>query len=435
MSLPESFDNPEEYFEESLKFFHEYQYLFNYPNTDILVHNILDKITIQDVDTDVFSENFDLSASDDEFLKTFLARLEKMQVSYKDIDENLDSNINVPVSAKKKHEIIYLAREIKEMCDHVGCDVVVDFGSGLGYLDQRLFETTNYKILGLECNESHYVGAKIRQRKYHSNSIDNVKYIKHTVTESSHKNIEEFLQDKFGDHRGFCITGLHACADLTIDALNLFLNMADAKAMVLMPCCYHKMVENGGFFKNVPLSDCLKNIFRRFKGEEFMKVPFLRLATQPPSVDSRLEELVFNLLSRAVLQLFAVRHNCKLRRNKRKAVKTKTMDRNFETYIQDATTNGFTLLKNDSMLDSNMVENPQFCLSELTTFWNEIPEMTFKKAGVFILLQNYMQPVLENFVLYDRIVYLKENGVSNCEFKKILNVKTSPRCLALLAYK
>ncbi|KAJ8707287.1 hypothetical protein PYW08_011421 [Mythimna loreyi] len=368
MSLPQYFENPEEYFDESLKFFQEYDYLFSNPNTDLLVHNILDRITIKDEDIDVFNKDFDLSSTDDQFLSEFFNKLKKLQVFYDDIGDNsLENNINVPVSPKKKHEILFLAKEVKEACERVGCDVVVDFGSGLGYLDQLLFETTNYKILGIECNESHYVGAKIRQRKYHSSSTEHVKYIKHTVTENSHENIEEFLNDKFKNHREFCITGLHACADLTIDAINLFLKMSHAKTMVIMPCCYHKMVEYGGVFKNFPLSDCLKGLFSKFKGGEFMRVPFLRLAAQPPSVDDKLEDLVFNLLSRAVLQKFAFKHNCKLKRKKRKAVKTKNMENNFEVYIEDATTNGFTLIKNEPSNDDDKVDNPKFCLEELMT--------------------------------------------------------------------
>lgn len=174
-------------------------------------------------------------------------------------------------------------------------------------MDQYLFETTGFKILGIECNESHYVGAKKRQRKYHLNSLDNVKYIKHMITVNSDENILNYLQDKFENYREFCITGLHACADLTIDAINLFLKMKDAKAMVIMPCCYHKMVGNNGLFKNFPLSNSFKDIFEKNKSQKYLGVPFLRLAAQPPSVGEKLEDLVFNLLSRAVLQLFAVK--------------------------------------------------------------------------------------------------------------------------------
>ena len=111
------------------------------------------------------------------------------------------------------------------------------------------------------------------------------------------------------------------------------------------------------------------------------------------------------------------------------------MENNFETYLEDATTNGFTLIKNESSVDKHNVENPTFCVEELRTLWNQITQLTFKKAGIFILLQNSLQPVIENFVLFDRLVYLKENGAKHCEFKRILNVKTSPRCLALLALK
>lgn len=78
----------------------------------------------------------------------------------------------------------------------------------------------------------------------------------------------------------------------------------------------------------------------------------------------------------------------------------------------------------------------EFNREELSTIWREISnDVTLKKAGIFILLQNYLQPVIENFVLYDRIMYLKENGLENCSFKKIFDSKISPRCSALVAIK
>lgn len=111
------------------------------------------------------------------------------------------------------------------------------------------------------------------------------------------------------------------------------------------------------------------------------------------------------------------------------------MENNFAVYIEDATINGFTITKNESSVNSDNVGNPTFCLEELMTLWNRLTQSSFTKAGIFILLQNYLQPVIENFILFDRLVYLRENDVKHCEFKRILNVKTSPRCLALIAYK
>lgn len=110
------------------------------------------------------------------------------------------------------------------------------------------------------------------------------------------------------------------------------------------------------------------------------------------------------------------------------------MDHNFEAYILDATTNGFTLIEHEPLINADKVKNPTFDLEELMSLWRST-EMKLKRAGIFILLQNYLQPVIENLVLFDRVMYLKENGVENCRFKKILNEKTSPRCLALIASK
>lgn len=174
-------------------------------------------------------------------------------------------------------------------------------------MDQQIFKTAGYNVLGIDCNESHYVGAKKRQRKYHSDSTERVKYIKHTITEDSFKNINEYIQDKFSNCSNFCIAGLHACADLTIDAINIFLKMDKAKSLIIMPCCYHRIiVDQSCKFKNFPLSDVLKDVYDEYSGEEFLKVPFLRLATQPRNVSKeKMEDLVFNLLARAVLQLYS----------------------------------------------------------------------------------------------------------------------------------
>lgn len=180
-----------------------------------------------------------------------------------------------------------------------------------GYLDQLIYSEHNYNVLGLECCNQNYTSAKKRQRKYHLDSIDKVKYIRHKINESSQEPIAQFLTEKFQNYGGFCITGLHACADLTIEALDIFLKMAAARSIVLMSCCYHKMaceaVENGGRFKNFPMSGCLRDSWVRNGGIEYLRVPFLRLAAQPPNVKEKLEDLVFNLLARAVVQLYADR--------------------------------------------------------------------------------------------------------------------------------
>lgn len=131
--------------------------------------------------------------------------------------------------------------------------------------------------------------------------------MKHSICENSDRAVREHLKDKFFKYGNICITGLHACADLTIDAINLFLKIEEAKSLLLMPCCYHKMLRDNErqIFKNFPLSSNLKAVFDKHKGHDFLGIPFLRLASQPPSVDENLKDLVFNLLARALVQMYA----------------------------------------------------------------------------------------------------------------------------------
>lgn len=134
---------------------------------------------------------------------------------------------------------------------------------------------------------------------------------------------------------------------------------------------------------------------------------------------------------------------CILKRRHRKAVKTKKIENDFESYINQAC-KGFEL-SCKYLLCSSKIENtrPRKCecelkfdFEELRNLWREFSnECTFKKAAIFILIQLHLQPVFENFVLYDRLVYVKEQGLANCKIKKILNEAVSPRCFALLASK
>ncbi|XP_041986865.1 protein RRNAD1-like isoform X2 [Aricia agestis] len=436
MTLPASFASASEYFEEVLTFLSEYQHLYKFPNTDILIENVLDEIPASSDDLDVYDDLFDLRNVTDEYFTNIFPKLDRLTPNCQDFtaDDRLELVIDVPLSLKKKHEIVYLANELSNVCEQTRCNTIVDFGSGLGYLDQQLFATTHCQILGLECNENHYVEAKKRQRKYHSESTEKVKYIKHTVTEDSVPSLEELIRSKFPNTDNFCITGLHACADLSVDAMNIFLRMPRARSLVIMPCCYHRLESRDGTFKNFPVSECLKAVYTELGGSGFLRVPFLRLATQPQVITtSNIRDLVFNLLARAVLQLYGHKRNCKLKRRKRKGVRVRSVENDFEMYVQHVAA-GFSLVPADADHASSADAELEFSTDELISMWSEISYIYTKRAAIFILLQNYLQPMFENVVLYDRLCYLRENGVESM-YKRILNNSISPRCLCLIAFK
>lgn len=50
MSLPPSYEDSKNYFEDVLVFLKQYQWIYNYPNTDILINNILNHFPLHSVD-------------------------------------------------------------------------------------------------------------------------------------------------------------------------------------------------------------------------------------------------------------------------------------------------------------------------------------------------------------------------------------------------
>lgn len=86
------------------------------------------------------------------------------------------------------------------------------------------------------------------------------------------------------DDTDLILIGLHACADLTVTALKLFLNIANVKKILIMPCCYHKMkfkINSSNEFENIPLSQQVKSIQY---AKDIINRPFLRLAGQQTAV-------------------------------------------------------------------------------------------------------------------------------------------------------
>lgn len=119
-----------------------------------------------------------------------------------------------------------------------------------------------------------------------------------------------------------CMTGLHTCGDLTVDAIRLFFQLVSVKLLVLVPCCYHRMslvkdtAATDGKFSNFPLSSLLCQLTQSTAfcdSLSFLHHPFLRLASQEtPARWQQWSEEDHNqhslqVMARAVLQLYA--HN------------------------------------------------------------------------------------------------------------------------------
>ena len=149
--------------------------------------------------------------------------------------------------------------------------------------------------------------SKRRQKELYPSSIPHVSYICTKINLDSTHEISSYLKDE-----EFCLIGLHACADLGVDACKLFEKISSAKILILLSCCYHKLDVTDKGFRNFPVSETLNKTIETYVGSHReLSRPFLRLACQETaeqwkemSEDTHLQHS-FHVLARAVLELWS----------------------------------------------------------------------------------------------------------------------------------
>lgn len=142
-------------------------------------------------------------------------------------------------------------------------------------------------MLSIECSRERIKQGLKNQEKHYPNALGQVVFVEHYIDDSSTDFIEKSIEKHFtySDTESSCIVGLHACADLSITILKLFMEMSFCKGLVIMPCCYHRLKMNQtdvefDSFENFPLSSIYKHIFMEYDAKLFLRRPFLRLACQ-----------------------------------------------------------------------------------------------------------------------------------------------------------
>lgn len=172
-------------------------------------------------------------------------------------------------------------------------------------------------MLGIEgCKEKHKQALKNQEDQY-KNTKDVVLHVQHYITAESANFLAEKI-DELNRDVPWCMVGLHACADLSVDILDIFMNVERIKSLIIMPCCYHRLKVSFNCdksrmerFENFPKSNLMKRLFAKHDANHFIRRPFLRNACQQTSTtlmdmnenDHNLHAK--NVLLRAIIQLVA----------------------------------------------------------------------------------------------------------------------------------
>lgn len=310
MSLPSIFANDDTYFRSAVSFLQKYSWIYREANTCFLK-------SLNDMPSDFkdyflgisnehlnkfpfVHEHLDGCPKEVECFREEIAKLTPTQTapSAPPLIRNFSGN-NRKVAPKKLHEIEQLAAHIHGHCADM--QFVIDLGSGLGYLSEALLQRNdNYLILGLEADEQRVQAARQRSQKLlPQGTHKSISYQQLFITADANScaRIEQYASELAtgnGLPRALrtTIIGLHACADLSISAMLLFLAMPQVRCLHIMPCCYHKLAlrcEAEGpaddssarsSFINFPLSKVLREAMSADCAVACFNRPFMRLACQ-----------------------------------------------------------------------------------------------------------------------------------------------------------
>ncbi|XP_021342817.1 methyltransferase-like protein 25 isoform X2 [Mizuhopecten yessoensis] len=89
----------------------------------------------------------------------------------------IDHEMQRGMTPKKQHEVTLMSSVVHDVARRADCDVILDIGSGLGYLGQILQKQFGYRIIGFESKQCHTSGAEKRVcHTDHNNGIQNVTF-------------------------------------------------------------------------------------------------------------------------------------------------------------------------------------------------------------------------------------------------------------------
>ncbi|CAL1547513.1 unnamed protein product [Lymnaea stagnalis] len=460
--------NSEAEFKRSFEFLARHWWIHNFPVTKILKNKCLEKIpddwllylqnisiaelnTLPLCNTREFLKNPSWPPSLQEFFSEASLSLNHAQYQEgKAID--IDCSMARGMSVKKLHEVSRMAPLVDDIVRQGNCNLILDIGSGLGYLAHVLHKVYGHRVVGLETSESHLTSAEHRAVNQ-GITCSGFKSVKFNLTQDAdcmerlEKLIEELAtslqvscshvtQESKGQLPGaeltdskleprVCLIGLHCCGDLSSAVLSMFNAVSCVRALCCVCCCYHKMAYSEGCFLNFPMSQMAKIQYIEVKHihPNWHVSPYtLRIGAQQTRGSwenqnrADHETHTRHVAFRALLEMLEYEDSKDLRQRVRKS--------DFSS---------FTAFLDTCFPLQESVKNATY-RAKLIDLHKE-HEKLFDLIEVFTCFQVILQPLIETMVYRDRVQWLLEKGHSDVQVVSVFDDKISPRNLAIVANK
>ncbi|XP_055536887.1 methyltransferase-like protein 25B [Wyeomyia smithii] len=334
------------------------------------------------------------------------------------------------VKLKKRHEIEKFCNECWLTGQSADVKHLVDVGSGQGNLARSLNYGYGFMVCCIEQNEQLVEAARLKDEELSCRLKKQFKIesLHHPVHLSRKENLEiidpcqfaQMIRDSFNVEKGtpfrFGLIGLHPCGDLAVVLLKLFLACPEAKFIKIVCCCYMKLstkddeTESYGF----PLSD-FSNKHNLRLSYESREIACHAIEQYGHKLQTGYDELKVHAY-RAAVEKIIVKLYPHLKHFGLKSTKVSNMC--FQEYCDRATSG----LQIELPQTETQSDDTRFNLS----CWERVVK--------FYTLRLMFAPLIESLILYDRWLYLLEQGISS-KIEAVFDPICSPRNHALTGWK
>ena len=412
---------------ESVQILDKYAHLLQ-PANDFYIQNIHhDILDLQGDKLESFVK-FEFPVEIEEFIKD--SQWLRPNNGYIEEFAELESSCTIGMNPKKRMEVKQMAGLVSRIAKSNEIDTVVELGSGQGYLSNTLSFQHGFNCLGFDSDQIQTKGAINNQKLIQKTRLGKEfgGYIKHVNSrvEANDTTLESLLSkaslDEFSAQTidinpkgNYLLCGLHTCGDLASYLIQMFLN-SSAKALVSIGCCYNLLSTT------FPMSNYLQKMDYKLSKSR------LNTASQSPNswVNKSKSEnmMVFKRMHwRCMLQVILSKMydiepgSCKFRVGK---LKNLAFHGDFSNYCQHA----FKSLKLDKSPSESLVSN----------VFNDYDHY-FNRVIVYWTMRSILSKRIEELIINDRILYLREQGLTKVQVLPIFEKVESPRNMVLIAIK
>uniref|UniRef100_A0A0D9Y1B2 Methyltransferase domain-containing protein n=1 Tax=Leersia perrieri TaxID=77586 RepID=A0A0D9Y1B2_9ORYZ len=436
------------------------------------------------------------------------------------------------MNSKKKHEIETLAAMVHGVTKRCGAKTVIDVGSGQGYLAQALSFEYQLPVVAIDASSHHASVTNTRaeriKKHYAAKCMGKQKLgVPRTVTchvlssDTLAAVTLEACQDDHAEHvpsdsspriekpnhsiPPLVLAGLHACGDLSVNMLRVFVSCEQVKALISIGCCYNLLSEEchedtktcPGFpmskaakLSNLVLGKSIRDLgcqsaerwrsltkeiaLQNFDIHAFraafqmvLEKHFPEVSRSSPSIGRQGKALRRQRLRKVMearmamgktddLSCFTQKEQIMSKDGSEPTDPNgfKEVDINYlpelSTGFADSVVSGAALVPDDICLDNSQKFTlfKDFTVSalgrlgcdlvedvSLLEIWKDVHPFT-EFIGPFWCLRAALGPLVETYILLDRLLFLQEQGsVIEASLFPLFDPTMSPRNMAIIAWK